>query len=195
MPAILLFLLFVVGPILELVVIIQVGQAIGAWLTVGLLVALSLVGAALVRREGLRAWWRFNESLQAGRVPTTEVADGALVLLGGALLVTPGFLTDALGLALLVPPSRALIRGVLRRRGRFLLIGGVTGARPGTGARPSAGARRGSGGPGAAGARGARGGRSGATDDVVEVEVVKVERDESPRRGSLPEDEDGPHRG
>jgi UPF0716 protein FxsA len=111
-----LVLLFIAIPLAELAVIIQVGQAIGVWWTIGLLLADSILGSALMRMQGRAAWRRFNEALQAGRVPAREVLDGALVIFGGALLLTPGFITDVLGLVLLVPPTRALVRGVLTRR-------------------------------------------------------------------------------
>src|SRR3954462_510432 len=111
-----LVLLFIAVPIAELAVIIQVGQAIGVWWTIGLLVVDSILGSALMRMQGRAAWRRFNEALQAGRAPAREVLDGALVIFGGALLLTPSFITDVLGLVLLVPPTRALVRAVLVRR-------------------------------------------------------------------------------
>src|SRR4051794_1518170 len=111
-----LVLLFIAVPIAELAVIIQVGQAIGVWWTIALLVADSLIGTWLMRHQGRTAWWRFNEAVQAGRVPAREVLDGALVIFGGALLLTPGFITDILGLVLLVPPPRAIGRAILGRR-------------------------------------------------------------------------------
>jgi UPF0716 protein FxsA len=111
-----LVLLFIAVPIAELAVIIQVGQAIGIWWTIGLLIADSLLGSWLMRHQGRASWRRFNEAVAAGHVPTREVLDGALVIFGGALLLTPGFLTDILGLVLLVPPTRAIVRAVLARR-------------------------------------------------------------------------------
>jgi UPF0716 protein FxsA len=111
-----LVLLFIAVPIAELFVIIQVGEAIGVWWTIGLLIADSVLGSMLMRHQGRASWRRFNEAVQGGRVPAREVLDGALVILGGALLLTPGFLTDVLGLILLLPPTRALVRGVLSRR-------------------------------------------------------------------------------
>jgi UPF0716 protein FxsA len=111
-----LVLLFIAVPIAELAVIIQVGQAIGVWWTIGLLLADSVLGSMLMRHQGRTAWRRFNEAVQGGRVPAREVLDGALVIFGGALLLTPGFLTDVLGLILLLPPTRALVRRVLTRR-------------------------------------------------------------------------------
>ena len=117
MPA-LLFLAFLVMPLVELWVILQVGDAIGGWWTVALLLVDSAVGAVIVRREGRRAWTAFREALQAGRWPADEVAQGALVLVGGALLLTPGFVTDVMGLAFVLPPSRALLARIIRSRFR-----------------------------------------------------------------------------
>src|SRR6185503_6575243 len=105
-----LALLFIAIPIAELAVIIQVGQAIGVWWTIGILVADSLIGSWLMRHQGRSAWRRFNEAVYGGRMPTREVLDGALVIFGGALLLPPGFITDILGLVQLIPPSRALVR-------------------------------------------------------------------------------------
>ena len=112
----LLVVLFIVVPIAELAVLIQIGQLIGVWWTIALLVADAVLGSLLARSQGRQAWRRFNEALQAGRMPAREVMDGALVLFGGALLLTPGFLSDILGLLLLLPPTRALVRAVLVRR-------------------------------------------------------------------------------
>jgi UPF0716 protein FxsA len=115
-----LILLFIVVPIAELYVIIQVGQAIGALPTIAILIADSLIGSLLLRSQGRLAWRRFNAALQAGRVPAREVLDGALVIFGGAFLITPGFLTDVIGVLLLLPPTRAVARrmlvGVFSRR-------------------------------------------------------------------------------
>lgn len=111
-----LLVLFVVVPLVELYVIIQVGQEIGALWTIAILVADSLLGSMLMRSQGRMAWRRFNEAIASGRVPAREVFDGVLVIFGGALLLTPGFVTDVFGLLLLLPPTRALIRRVLVRR-------------------------------------------------------------------------------
>jgi UPF0716 protein FxsA len=111
-----LVLLFIVVPIAELVVIIQVGEAIGVWWTIAILIADAILGSVLMRAQGRAAWRRFTDAMQVGRVPAREVLDGALVMFGGLLLLTPGFITDILGLALLVPPARALVRAVLARR-------------------------------------------------------------------------------
>ena len=112
----LLIVLFIAVPIAELAVIIQVGQAIGVWWTIAILVADSILGSMLMRSQGRAVWRRFNSTLQSGRAPAREVADGVLVIFGGALLLTPGFLTDVLGLLFLLPPTRALIRRVFLRQ-------------------------------------------------------------------------------
>lgn len=128
----LLVLLFIVVPLVELFVIIQVGQAIGALPTIGLLLLDSFLGAWLLRSQGRLVWRRFQLALAAGRPPAREVADGALVILGGALLLTPGFITDVFGALLLLPPSRALVRRALARRvGGRLLTGVMSGRRRG----------------------------------------------------------------
>ena len=112
----LLILLFIVVPIAELYVIIQVGQSIGVLPTIALLILDSILGAWLWRSQGRVAWQRFNLALQEGRAPAREVLDGVLVIFGGALLLTPGFLTDILGLILLIPPTRAVFRRMLVAR-------------------------------------------------------------------------------
>jgi UPF0716 protein FxsA len=111
-----LVLLFIVVPIVEIYVIIQVGQAIGALWTIALLVADSILGSMLMRSQGRAAWRRFNDAVAAARVPAREVLDGVLVIFGGALLLTPGFVTDIFGLVFLLPPTRAAVRGLLVRR-------------------------------------------------------------------------------
>jgi UPF0716 protein FxsA len=127
-----LVVLFILVPIAELAVLIQVGQAIGVWWTIALLVVDSILGSLLMRSQGRAAWRRFNEAVRTGRVPAQEVLDGVLVVFGGALLLTPGFLTDVLGLALLLPPSRAVVRAILvRRLGHRMVASIATPPRPG----------------------------------------------------------------
>lgn len=106
----LLLLVFIVVPIAELYVILQVGGAIGVLPTIAILIADSVIGSALLRSQGRLAWRRFNAALTAGRPPAREVLDGGLVIFGGAFLITPGFITDIVGLLLLIPPTRAVIR-------------------------------------------------------------------------------------
>jgi len=114
-----LLLLFLLIPLAELLVIIQVGQAVGALNTVALLVLVSAVGAWLVKREGIGVWRRFRRQVEAGVVPGREIADGVMILFAGALMMTPGFLTDILGVLLLLPPVRAAVRaGLLGRAAR-----------------------------------------------------------------------------
>jgi UPF0716 protein FxsA len=154
----LLFLVFIVVPVIELAVIIQVGEVIGPLLTVLLLLAMSIAGAWLVKREGLKAWRRFRAAMEQARIPAIEVVDGALVMLGGALMLTPGFVTDIVGLLLVIPVSRGLINRMIRTRMRWrfgiLSMAGPTVRQP-----------------------------VRSPDTPIEVEVVGIERTESsPKR-------------
>lgn len=124
--ALVLVALFVALPFAELAVIVAAADAIGLGWTFLALIAMSVAGAWLVRREGSAIWRRANDELRAGRMPARELLDGALALLGGALLLTPGFITDALGLVLLFPPTRALLRPLvvafMARRARSVVV-------------------------------------------------------------------------
>lgn len=123
MPLLALIALFIVLPLAELYVILKVGDAIGAVWTIALLAADSLLGALLLRSQGRSVWRRFNAALAEGKMPHREVMDGVLVIFGGAFLITPGFITDIIGLLLLLPPTRALIRSrVVRRLGRRVAV-------------------------------------------------------------------------
>lgn len=113
-----LVLLFICLPIAELYIIIQVGGAIGVLPTIALLLLDSLLGAWLLRAQGRTAWRRFQEALGQTRLPAKEVYDGAAIIFGGALLMTPGFITDIFGFALLIPPSRAALRRLLTATAR-----------------------------------------------------------------------------
>ncbi len=108
----LLLVLFIVVPLLELYVIIQVGGAIGVLPTIALLFLDSVLGAMLLRSQGRAVWRRFNNALAENRVPAREVFDGAMVIVGGTLLLTPGFITDVVGLLLLLPPTRHVVRRI-----------------------------------------------------------------------------------
>lgn len=121
--------LFLMLPIIELYIIVQVAGSMGVLNTIGLLIVVSVVGAWLVRRQGLGVLGRVQAQLAEGRLPGKELVDGLLILFAGALMLTPGFLTDALGLSLLLPPTRVLIRTVLMRRfrGRVVLGSGSSG--------------------------------------------------------------------
>jgi UPF0716 protein FxsA len=123
MPLLALVALFIVVPLAELYVILKVGDAIGVLPTIALLAADSLLGSLLLRSQGRSVWARFNETMAAGRVPHRELLDGVLVIFGGAFLITPGFLTDIVGLLLLLPPTRSVIRRlVVRRLGRRIAV-------------------------------------------------------------------------
>lgn len=117
----LILLLFIALPIAELWLILKVGALIGAGPTILLLLVSSLLGVWLVRRQGAVVWSRFNQAVTAGRMPKEEGVDGVLVILGGTLLVVPGFITDLFGLTLLLPLTRPLLRrrvlALLTRRG------------------------------------------------------------------------------
>jgi UPF0716 protein FxsA len=124
----LVVLLFILVPIAELYVIIKIGGAIGILPTLALLIADALLGSMLLRHQGRAAWVRFNRALAEGRLPHKEVVDGVLIVFGGALLLTPGFLTDIAGLILLIPPTRALVRASATRYLRGRMSAGPGGA-------------------------------------------------------------------
>jgi UPF0716 protein FxsA len=127
MPFLVLLALFVIVPIVEIYVIIQVGQAIGALWTVALLIADSIAGTLLMKSQGRAAWRRFQLALTEARLPAREVMDGVLVIFGGAFLLTPGFVTDILGALLLLPPTRAVIRRIIGRRFTLSVLSSVPG--------------------------------------------------------------------
>lgn len=121
----LLVALFIVVPIVEIWAIIEIGGLIGVWPTVALLIADAVLGSLLLRHQGRGAWRRFNQALAERRFPGREVADGLLIAIGGTLLLTPGFVTDIFGLILLIPPTRAIARRIMRGYAtrRFLIVG------------------------------------------------------------------------
>jgi UPF0716 protein FxsA len=123
MPLLVLLAIFIVVPLAELYVIFKVGEAIGLPLTILILAVDSIVGSLLLKSQGRAVWRRFSETMAAGRVPHREVLDGVMVIFGGAFLITPGFLTDILGILLLLPPTRAVLRRLVVRalRGRVAL--------------------------------------------------------------------------
>jgi len=126
----LLVALFIVVPIVELWVIIEIGSLIGVWPTIALLLADALLGSLLLRHQGRGAWRRFNEAIAERRFPGREVADGLLIAIGGTLLLTPGFVTDVVGAIFLIPPTRAIVRRLMRGYvGRRFVIVGAPGAR------------------------------------------------------------------
>ena len=109
----LVFVAFLVVPIVEIYVLIQVGQVIGAWWTVLLLIADSIFGSWLLKREGVRAWRALQVALTEGRMPARELADAALIVFGGTLMISPGFVTDVFGLLAILPFTRPFARRVL----------------------------------------------------------------------------------
>ena len=117
--------LLIAVPILELYVIVKVGGLLGVWPTLVLLLGMSLLGAILLRHQGRGAWQRFNRALAERRFPGREVADGLMITVGGVMLLVPGFITDAFGLLLLFPPTRAIARRLLQAYAarRFVVIG------------------------------------------------------------------------
>lgn len=123
-----LFILFLIVPVIEIYLLIKVGSLIGAVPTVAVLLLISLAGAWLVRHQGFHILRRIQAELAQGRLPAAELLDGALVLVGGVLLLTPGFFTDLLGLFFLIPVTRLFIKQSLglwlqRRlsRGQFIM--------------------------------------------------------------------------
>ena len=119
-----LFLAFVVLPIVEMTILIKVGALIGALNTIGLVLLTAVIGAAMLRRQGLATLLRANERLNSGQLPAQEVAEGLLLAVGGALLLTPGFVTDAAGFVCLIPVTR---RWLARRVMRRMIVSGSTG--------------------------------------------------------------------
>ncbi|GAA1570736.1 hypothetical protein GCM10009789_25310 [Kribbella sancticallisti] len=155
-----------VVPVIEIYVIIQIGQVIGGWPTVGLLILESALGAWLIKREGRRAWNALRTATETARMPGKELADAALVLVGGTLLLTAGFITDIFGFFFVLPFTRPLARkvlaGFLSRRIAGQLGGNpITGFMPGT-YRP----------PTAEDADRAHRERQSASDDVIQGEVI-----------------------
>jgi UPF0716 protein FxsA len=178
----LLVLIFIVVPLIELYVIIQVGNAIGLVPTLVLLLADALLGSMLLRYQGRAAWIQFNRALAENRLPHKEVFDGILVILGGALLLTPGFITDIFGLILLIPPTRAIVRGITSRIVRRRMAMGATFWTMGRAQRPPR-RRRAPNGPGPTGPPP----RGPAPDDPFSWEEPPA----PPRTGRRPDDIEG----
>lgn len=135
--ALLLALIFLVVPFAELAVIVAVANTLGVLDTIALLIVVSIVGAWLAKREGFGVLARIRAALDRGELPSREVADGFLILFAGALMITPGFLTDCLALVLLFPPTRVPIRRVLvrwvARRGHIAVVSRAGRGSPGPG--------------------------------------------------------------
>lgn len=139
----LLFIAFIVVPIVEIYVLIQVGHVIGPWWTILLLVADSILGSWLIKSQGARAWRALRAALDSGRMPAKELADGALILVGGTLMLTPGFVSDVFGILLILPVTRPVFRrllaAIVTNRLLGVGVGGVGSAGPGNARRPGRG--------------------------------------------------------
>jgi UPF0716 protein FxsA len=123
--------LFVGIPLLDMVTIILLGRAIGFWGTIALVILCGVVGSALARGQGAHVWGAIQRELAEGRPPSYGLLDGLLVLIAGALLVAPGFLTDIVGLLLLLPPVREVVKRHLRARLERALADGTLRISPG----------------------------------------------------------------
>lgn len=163
----LIFVLLIVVPLLELFVIVQVAQATSTIWTIVALLTVSTVGAWLVRREGTGVYARIRTQVESGKMPSDEIANAALIMFGGTLLLTPGFVTDAIGLGLLIPPIRAVVRKVVMKqvaaRQKAFTAKVVTGF-----------------GPGAATFGTGMGGFRSPGEDVIDVDVVRNDPPPSP---------------
>lgn len=127
-----LFALFLIVPVVDLAVLVAVGDRVGFWPTIAVVVLTALVGSWLAKREGLAAWRRVQGTVLSGGVPGQALVDGLLILVAGTLLLTPGFLTDIVGLLGLFPPTRAVLRRAVRarferavREGSVRVVGGA----------------------------------------------------------------------
>jgi UPF0716 protein FxsA len=112
-----LFLLFVILPVLEMWLLIEVGGLIGSLPTIGMVLLTAVVGAALLKQQGVETLTRAQQRLNSGQVPATEILEGLLLAVGGALLLTPGFVTDAIGFVCLIGPLRRVVVGEMLKRG------------------------------------------------------------------------------
>ncbi|WP_210396587.1 FxsA family protein [Motiliproteus sediminis] len=124
-----LFVLFVVLPLTEIVILIQVGQAIGAWYTIGLVLLSAFIGVNMLRQQGLSTLLRARSRMDSGEIPAKEMVEGLILAVGGALLVTPGFVTDAIGFSCLIPVLRNRIVKELQKRSVVMVNGQMQGGR------------------------------------------------------------------
>ena len=121
-----LLVLFVSVPLIEIAILVKLGESLGFWTTMGIVLITGVVGATLAKMEGLRVYNKIQRELQAGQMPSEGLIDGLMILVAGVVLMTPGFFTDAFGLLLLIPWSRAAIKNWLRKKfeGRIQSGGG-----------------------------------------------------------------------
>ena len=111
-----LLLAFISVPLVEIMLFIEIGSRIGTWTTLLIVALTAVIGASIAHREGLKTWWRMQEKLYSGQMPDEELLDGLLVLIAGALLLTPGFLTDTVGFLVLYPRARQVLKRWLRQK-------------------------------------------------------------------------------
>lgn len=118
-----LFILFLAVPVAEILVLVSVGARIGIWPTLGLVVVTAVLGSMLVSRQGRGTWKKFQHEIASGQSPSATMVHGAMILIAGALLLTPGFLTDIVGFTLLVPSAREALRGwfIARMKSRWVI--------------------------------------------------------------------------
>ena len=115
-----LLVAFIAIPVIEIYLLIQVGGIIGAGWTILIVIGTAILGASLLRQQGLATWTRLNQSMAQGQLPPTILVEGIFLLLSGAFLLTPGFFTDAIGFLFLMPPVRKFLAAYLLRRGMFM---------------------------------------------------------------------------
>ena len=115
-----LLIAFLAVPILEIYLLFQVGGVIGAGWTILIVIGTAILGASLLRQQGLATWTRLNQSIAQGQLPPTVLVEGIFLLLSGAFLLTPGFFTDGVGFLFLIPPVRKMLAAALLRRGMFM---------------------------------------------------------------------------
>ena len=121
-----LILLFIGLPLVEIVILVKLGEVLGFWMTIGVVVATGVIGATLAKMQGLMVYSRIQAELRGGRIPTNEMIDGLLILVGGIVLLTPGLLTDLFGFALLVPWIRNQFKGWLHQKFSTMAMRGET---------------------------------------------------------------------
>lgn len=117
-------LLFIVVPFIEIMLLLKVSEHIGALYTIGLVLFTAVLGINLLKRQGFNTLLRFQERLKSGEIPAQEIVEGMMIAFAGALLLTPGFLTDAIGFTCLLPPVRRRIAQRILNSGNFLFMGG-----------------------------------------------------------------------
>ncbi|MBL7022203.1 FxsA family protein [Patescibacteria group bacterium] len=108
--------LFIIVPLLELALLIEVGKYLGVWNTIALVLVTAVAGAMMMQLEGLRVWNNLQQDLMSMRMPTDNIINGVLILIGGIVLLTPGIITDIIGITLLIPFTRSIYRKILKKK-------------------------------------------------------------------------------